>query len=1131
MRIFYGDAAVDKERFIFSQIDPGHKTILIVPDQFSLQAERDALEYLNKGALTELMVADFSSLGHKVVQEVDGREPEIIDRYGRHILLSVLIDGMEDQLGVYRSHRSAATFVDQMNTMISELKRYGVTPDMLEETRDAVVSQRQGSSDSWLSRKLEDILAVYRAYEDAIDGIYRDAEDYITYYGDLIPRSDLVKGAQVWIFGFDTFTPKNLHVIRRLAETAEEVNVVLTWEDGKDAPAKVRELTLNRGAGLFEITQHVMAGLRDVAREAGTECAFGRIQGARRQTIWDGTDEEIGGRITLRQTADGFREAEAAAAHIIHLVRDEGYRYGDIAVICNDSAKLGRTMIRTMERWGIPVFADQRRSILHQPVVGFLLSFFDVIAGGLRGEALLGMIKSGLLGWTVEEENLLENYIRQFRIRGERWKKPFTATGDQYTEEELARLNELREQLVSVTERARDSVGRRNTAGEKIKGLYAFLRDDFDLPGRIPEIIRRQQEMDLDEGAAETAQIWNTICGIFDQIVRVVGEEKISNRNLGELIDVGLQIVEIGLVPAGIDRVLCGTLQRTRPGRIRALIVVGAADGVLPLTPTPDGLLSIREMEVLEGLDLEMARKEKVAAREEQLAIYRMFSLPTENLYVSYHQNDGGNEVLRPSHVFEALKKWQPEVRGDLEEDGLLEMVTSPRGTISYLADAIRRKKAGDAVDPNWNQVAKWYGENDPAALERIRRASGFDNRREALEEDLADALYRGDREDIRVSASRLEKFGGCPFAHFIQYGLRAQEQRLFEVGGREIGDAYHRCIMEYSQALSEEGSWATITEEECRERIREILASDAEGYREGVFTEDSYNAFRMDRIAEICGDVAWVLTEQIRQGSIRRMRFEEPFGWGKLPAIQVPVGDRIVRMVGVIDRLDELETGDQVPALRIIDYKTGGNDIDEEEIRNGYQLQLMVYMDAAQQASKAGEAGPGDGAGEAGSGTGGEPAGVFYFRIKDFLADLDKNRSVDPGDPESVKEHLRKNYRMDGLVVNDPRILGAIDEKIDGSDKGESSVIKVQYDPKKEAYKALSGNLLFEREEFRELLEITRRQVENLCRRMVAGEIHPAPHRRNKKDSSGSRITACRYCDFKSICMFDPAMPGCRYR
>ena len=842
-------------------------------------------------------------------------------------------------------------------------------------------------------------------------------------------------------------------------------------------------------------------------------------------------------RITAVCTSNIYAEADRAAAYILQLVREHGYRFGDIVVVCNDTGLRSGVIRRTFVRWGIPVFIDQKRKVIQHPVVGFLLSLLEIIGSGYRDSAVMQLIKSGFLGLAEEEQDALENYVQQFKIRGTLWKKPFSRMGDNYTAEDLNRFNELREQVVSVIETARDRIGKYNTAGEKIKGLYGFLADDFMMEDRIEAMAKAQQEAGFLDGAAETGQSWNVICRIFDQIVETVGEERLSGRALRQIVEAGLAEMEIGIVPVNPDSVLVGTMQRTRVGRVKALLVLGANEGLLPLQKTDEGLLSEREKAVLEEMDLEFSRTEDMVKQEERLAIYRTLSQPEERLYVSCSRIDETGGELRPSAVLRELENFLQSraesddsvVLGDLEDGEVTEIAVSPKGAISYLTDAFREYLEDGKLDEDWLYAGLWYGSHEPEEMERIRRGMEFDNEQNALGGQLADALYRGDRRAIEASASRLEKYSGCPFAHFISYGLRPEDLRVFEMGPREIGDIYHECIMKLSQRLTAgedsfqgldavpiaitdpDSRWMKITQEECREEIRRILQEETGTYREGLLSSGRNESYRTERIVDICSRVAWAMIGQVRRGRIREMYFEQPFARGaQLPPIRVTAGEHEVLIKGKIDRMDVLEMPEHEDgmetAVRIVDYKTGGDSVDVEHFRSGYKLQLMLYLKAATQKQEV------------------KPAGVFLFKIREIDADADA-RTVVPGEV-AAEERMEDAYKLEGIVLDDMDLIDAMDTEIGGASK----VLPIKYVKKNGTYSGSSGGYLFSREEFEELSAQVDRQVDRICREICDGKIDIRPKKEKKKDMEGNYKTSCKYCSYKSICMFDTAFPGCRY-
>ena len=1168
LNIYYGGENIEKEKFIFEHIKG--RSLLLVPDQFSLQAERDAFFYLDKTGLMDLAVVDFSALGHKILKEAGGPVPPLIDKYGRHMLLTRILEESDDALKIYKGVRGKNSFVERVNMLISEMKRSEVSVDMLREVSESL------EDSSFLKYKLKDIVTLFSLYEEAIAGKYLDSEDYITFYGDKMLDSSLVAASDVWVYGFDTFTPKNMLVLERILKTARSLNIVMTWEDaaktppersakddagdpsqsGDDVTGSCRHIACGDAGflaaddreDLFSLTGFVIRNLVEMAEDLNEEVTCQAITGSGRDNLWSKTMREISvsqedslqgkdPRITAVCTSNIYAEADRAAAYILQLVREHGYRFGDIVVVCNDTGLRSGVIRRTFVRWGIPVFIDQKRKVIQHPVVGFLLSLLEIIGSGYRDSAVMQLIKSGFLGFAEEEQDALENYVQQFKIRGTLWKKPFSRMGDNYTAEDLNRFNELREQVVSVIETARDRIGKYNTAGEKIRGLYGFLADDFMMEDRIEAMAKAQQEAGFLDGAAETGQSWNVICRIFDQIVETVGEERLSGRALRQIVEAGLAEMEIGIVPVNPDSVLVGTMQRTRVGRVKALLVLGANEGLLPLQKTDEGLLSEREKAVLEEMDLEFSRTEDMVKQEERLAIYRTLSQPEERLYVSCSRIDETGGELRPSAVLRELENFLQSraesddsvVLGDLEDGEVTEIAVSPKGAISYLTDAFREYLEDGKLDEDWLYAGLWYGSHEPEEMERIRRGMEFDNEQNALGGQLADALYRGDRRAIEASASRLEKYSGCPFAHFISYGLRPEDLRVFEMGPREIGDIYHECIMKLSQRLTAgedsfqgldavpvaitdpDSRWMKITQEECREEIRRILQEETGTYREGLLSSGRNESYRTERIVDICSRVAWAMFGQVRRGRIREMYFEQPFARGaQLPPIRVTAGEHEVLIKGKIDRMDVLEMPEHEDgletAVRIVDYKTGGDSVDVEHFRSGYKLQLMLYLKAATQKQEV------------------KPAGVFLFKIREIDADADA-RTVVPGEV-AAEERMEDAYKLEGIVLDDMDLIDAMDTEIGGASK----VLPIKYVKKNGTYSGSSGGYLFSREEFEELSAQVDRQVDRICREICDGKIDIRPKKEKKKDMEGNYKTSCKYCSYKSICMFDTAFPGCRY-
>ena len=85
LNIYYGRESVDKEKFIYETImergfDADSPVIVLVPDQYTLEAELQAFRITGKNALIGLDIYSISRLGHNVLTEQGLGNISIIDK-------------------------------------------------------------------------------------------------------------------------------------------------------------------------------------------------------------------------------------------------------------------------------------------------------------------------------------------------------------------------------------------------------------------------------------------------------------------------------------------------------------------------------------------------------------------------------------------------------------------------------------------------------------------------------------------------------------------------------------------------------------------------------------------------------------------------------------------------------------------------------------------------------------------------------------------------------------------------------------------------------------------------------------------------------------------------------------------
>ncbi len=1128
LNIFYGRENLDKEKFIYDNI--GGRALLVVPDQFTLEAERELIAHSGAKALMDVEVLSLSRLGYRLLEELGGSKRTFIDKYGRHMILSSIAAEEREKLQVFKGLEGKNSFIELVNNFISEMKQFNCGADELAEIARSV------PDGSYTQRKLEDLYLLYSEYEAAIRGKYTDSEDYIDLFLGKISRSELVAGNHIWIYGFDSFAPKALSVIGELMQYAADVNLVLTYDDKREA----------RDADLFALAETVIRNFENLAERRGIEVrkrAIPKTYTAERADKIQFIEQELyalparkyarGGQstnpaeggaseaaaagtdsLTLVAAANLYNEAESAACYVLELVRDFGYRFSDIKVICNDQETRGPILKRVFKEYGIDLVSDTSKDILQSSIVQYITALMDVVVEKYRTDLMIKMLKSGFGDLTNDEITDLENYAIKYKIRGTMWKRPFVRGESEYGAEALVRMNAVREKALAFMPDL-EAIFEAETCGEFISGLYGFLYEKVKLPEKIADLTVLQTEQGRPDLAEETAQIWGKVIGIFDQMSEIMGEQKFRAAAFRDLFEVGISQVEIGILPPTKDGLMMGTMQRTRTGEMKALVVVGANEGVLPNEKPGSGLFGSDEKNLFKENGIELCKVDDVRFLEERMGIYRNLSKPRERLWISYSLSDAEGGPARPSGVFTKLTGLfgdTPVARDALNRQSDAELVGAGPAGLRHLTEALQAACEGRPLAPHWHEALAWFKQNKPEALEPIRAGIAFTNKQEDLGREMTAALYMGNIGSIReealepspelsLSPSRLERYARCPFSHFVQYGLKPEERRIFEIAPREIGDIYHECLMEMSRHLTARGiaitdpasPWMTISREECRTFVEDVIAKKSGTYREGILEAGNEEKYRGRRITDICEKVCWAVIEQVRAGEILRSSFEAPFGRGRrIPPIPVNLGEgRTAYIEGKIDRVDYLP-GERV---KIIDYKTGNENFSVAEAEAGYRLQLMLYLEASLERRM-------------------KPAGVFYFKISEPMVDA----SGAAIGPEEISDKIQKSFKLNGVIVDDPNVI----RNVAGDFSGISDVVPIRIN--KEGLISGTGkdNLLTD-EEFESLREKVCEKVTDICKSLAGGgiEIHPM---------KTAATSACAYCRYKGICRFDTIFEGCSY-
>lgn len=1113
----------------------GSPMILIVPEQGSFEAEHALVNTGGIRGIFRAQVLSLRRLAYRVMQETGGAARVAISEEGKRMLLYRILRRRKEELQLFGPSGEQLGFVGKLSELYTEMKRYCIDAACVEEQLELLTSQTAGPP--MLQRKLKEIALIFRNYELEISRLYMDEEDTLATLAESIADSDYIRQADIWIDGFHGFTPQEYRVLRELMAHARQVTIALTLDKPYPVGALPHELDL------FHPTASTYIKLKGIADELGAETEHRTLapevpprfcerpvlahleRGYDRRMRWRGEADVQDNGLRLYAAANRRAEIEGAIREMLRLAQEEGARYRDMAVFVRNLGDYEHLIGPLFREYGIPYFLDQKRSELHHPVVEFVRSALDVSLRRWRYEDVFRCVKTDLLlpldgSLSREDMDRLENHVLASGIQGSRWTdgRPWKGAPSLSLEEgetkargtaELQLIEYTRTAVASVLHPFEKRLKKAATAREQCTAVFRLL-EEADVPEKLELLSRAALEAGRPEEAREHRQVWGAVLGLLDQIVEMMGDEKLSTELFAGILDTGLTELKMALVPPSLDQVLVGSMDRTRTGGVKYAFLLGVNDGVIPAQFEDDGILTEQERTGLAERGLELAPTISRRLLDERFLIYNALTSASLQLWVSYPAADDEGKTLLPSEVIRHLKLMfqigegplapRPHAGQSAEEQA--GYVTRPGKTIAYLTGRLRDWRNGEELPGFWWHAYNWFA-GQPEWKTRLGvmlSSLTYRNEGRNLTEKTSRRLYGV---KLATSVSRMERFVACPFSHFASHGLKLRERQLYRLQAPDIGQLFHAALSQMAVKFqSEHRSWGDLTAEECLREAEQTVDRLAPMLQGEILLSSKRYGYISRKLKNIVGRASVILGEQARRGKFEPVGLELDFGPGKpLPPLTFELDNGVkMEIVGRIDRVD-MARGEHGVMLRVIDYKSSQKDLRLHEVYYGLSLQMLTYLDVLLTYA------------ELWIGEQALPAGTLYFHVHDPVL-----QSANGMTPEAAAEELLKRYKMKGLLLADREAVSLMDSYLE---KGHSAILPVAVKADGSFY---SSAAVATPEQWETLLAAVRRNMTAIGSRITGGDVAIEPYRIQQE-------TACTYCSYRPVCQFDDTIEGSQYQ
>ena len=1113
IRLILGRSGSGKSSYLYDRImnesesKPEQRFFVLVPDQFTMQTQKDIVSRHPKRGIMNIEVMSFNRLAFRIFSETGFEDLPVLDDSGKSLILRKVAGDTRDDLEIIGTNLKKNGYLHEVKSAVSEFMQYGIGENELDEMIACAGTRKM------LQSKLRDLKHLLNRFEEYIEGNYITSEETLSRLASVACESDLLRESVIALDGFTGFTPIQWKVIRELSLYAKEVIITVVMDKEQALSQSVREESLFYLGQKTVQTAHRICEENQIAMEEveWTLCKNGKrheknpVLAHLEENIFrfpvrkrEGDCESI----KIMQMKSPKEEVRTIAEKIEKLVRTQGYRYQDIAVVTGDLDKYARFFKYEFSKLSIPCFIDQTRAIALNPFVECIRGAISVATSNFSYASVFHFLRSGILDFESEEMDKLENYVLETGIRGKKkWYEIWTRQpkSNQSSKVPIYDLEEMNRIRLHVTGLLEPLLGTLTTAEEITHALYKMITS-MDLQRRLAQFEAGFQESGDRSRAKEYAQIYRLIMELLDQIVSLIGKEEMDLNEYAQILEAGLGEIQVGTIPISHDRVTIGDIERSRLKEIKILFFVGINDGIIPKMEASGGLISDVDRVFLEQHQFELAPSPRRKMYMQRLYLYLNMTKPTEFLYLSFCEVSAEGKTLRPGYLIAMIRNLFPGcILERLKEESQIESIINPVTGIAYLSDQLREYAARGHEKPREiKTVLHALQENEEyrGDVEKLVETAFFVHTDSRLQKKVAGLLYG---EMLENSISRLEKFAGCAYSHFLQYGLGLTERQAYQFESSDLGNVYHSVLERFAAKLNYEGKkWEEVSIAEMEQMIDQTVTEEAALYGGSILYSSAQLTYLIERIRNVMKRSVQAIQYQLRKGSFTPSYYEVPFSLlRESPSVSIKLSEENSMLLkGRIDRIDVAEEGEIY--VKVVDYKSGNKNFDPSSFYYGLQLQLLTYLNAAVDMMK--EKNPGKQV---------VPAAALYYHIANPILPRETVKVSE----EAWQEALNAECKTKGIVNGQSEVVTRLDSQMDRK----SDVIPVEYDKNGELTKRCSA---YDAQALKELLAYTTSKVTSLGQEILDGQIQVNPY----EDKNGM---ACTYCPYHAICKLDGKIPG----
>ncbi len=1055
LSIFTGRAKSGKTKemlkLLKDDVTANRASLLFVPEQFSFTTEKLILDEYYEYS-DNVTVMSFTSFCNELKRLYGGNAGKVINDSSRIMFMRKAINQLDGELKLFKTSASAINSIDTIMSAVTELKQSAVTYKEL-------IDVSQMYSDTLLGMKLHDIALIMSTYDSLIQNIYIDPNDDLDIAFKIAKSSGYFCDKAVYFDAFSGFTGQQYNIIKQTLIDSENVALAFCTDNKRGNDYGIFANINSTVEKILKISESI--NIKDVKtihleNDSSQISALNFVEKTISEVKAQCDNNDC---VSFHKASNKYSELEFVATEIHRLVRTEGYRFRDFAVITRKADEYSAIAQSIFKKLEISAHFDKKVPLIETSLANFILSALRAARNHSTTE-IIKYLKTNLTDFTSKEIADLDQYVYLWNIRADEWniewkKNPYglTQINQDKPDKKLAYLNKLRGNAIAPLKYFNST--KEATAIDLCKNLYKLL-DKCNVQKNLAEYVNKIEASGEYNESQFIISSWECVINILDDIVKCYSDDVISTKEFIDILEFSFKKCSLGGIPQGLDEVYFAPANRIERSNFKVVFIFALNYGEFPNFNIDSGLFNVYERGRLIGCKININDSYISSAIEENYCIYKALTSADERLYLSYHYGDYSGKVSEPSNIFVQLSKALSAPINNISSS----TIETSSQAFSALADGNLSVTSVSEVENILSKDEFWSTKISRLSPERSVTSDYIDSR-------IAKNLYG---ENSTTTASKIEQYYKCPYAYFLKYGLNITKPLQIDFKRMQRGQIVHYVLEKFIKKHLD--AFREISQNELADIINMYINEYIENNVGASNLLDEYSRYILKRILELLVDlIPWICTE-LTTSEFKPVEYEYNLNNDEINPISLSGENGSIKINGIIDRFDMYKKDDQ-NFIRIVDYKTGGKKIKLADILYGLNLQMFIYISAICESEKFKSV----------------PAGVLYHPI---------NHVVRKG----INGEITDFQKISGVLTNDVDILKHMDP-----------------DSKYMPFKLTSDgypdkrSLCVSNDDFREIFKYIKKKIIAMNDHLLSGYISKDPC-----DSDSSHRT-CDYCDYQDVC------------